>query len=328
MTPPSVIMHVRCHPDTGPEAFRTLLDVLGEVSPVVQPVPPGVALVQIGGVLRLHRTDPGALAHRARVRALLHGVDVRIGVADTVATAATASAHAGPSGVLWLPDERAVHDFLAPLDIAALYGVGAKTAETLRAYGLYTIGALAAQPEDAVGRLIGKQGRVLRQRARGIDPRAVVARRLPESATVSHAFDRDMLDPVLLRGALLGLVASLAERTRGRDQVTRALTLSVRFADGSRTERTRRLPAPSNHTDDLRTVLWQIWDAMAYQRARIRALTLTAEELAPAGAGPGTQLSLDPTREARHQVEPVLDAINAKFGRSLVRPAGAYLQAG
>ncbi|MFE5302160.1 hypothetical protein [Streptomyces sp. NPDC056632] len=251
---------------------------------VVGPVLPPAGDPFVEEVLQLHRADSGTLAHRARVRALLHGIDVHIGVADTIATAATASAHTGPSGVLWLPDERAVHDFLTPLDITALYGVGTETAETLRAYGLYTIGALAAQPEDVVGRLIGKQGRILRQRARGIDPRAVVARRLPEAATVSHTFDRDMLDPVLLRGALLGLVATLAERTRGRDQVTRTLTLSVRFADGSRREKTRRLPAPSNHTDDLRTTLWQIWDAMAYQRARIRTLTLTAEELAPAGA--------------------------------------------
>ncbi|MEV6332266.1 hypothetical protein [Streptomyces sp. NPDC051909] len=328
MTPPSVIMHVRCHPDTGPEAYRDLLDVLGEFSPVVQPVPPGAGLVQIGGVLRLHRTDPGTLAAQARVRALLHGIDVHIGVADTIATAATVSARTGPSGVLWLPDDRAVHAFLAPLDIGALYGVGTKTAEALRRYGLHTIGALAAQPEDVVCRLVGKYGRTLRQRARGIDPRPVVPRRLPAAATLSHAFGRDMLDPVLLRAALLDLVTELAEKIRGRDQIARALTLSVRLADGSRIERTRRLPAPSAHSDDLRTALWQIWDGLAFQRARVRGFVLTAEELAPTESGPGTQLSLDPEREARHRVEPVLDKINAKWGRILVRPAGAYRQAG
>ncbi|MFD7978778.1 hypothetical protein [Streptomyces sp. NPDC059071] len=328
MTPLSVIMHVRCHPDTGPEAYLELLDVLGEISPVVQPVPPGAALVQIGGVLRLHRTNPGNLAEQTWVRALLHGIDVHIGVADTITTAATASARTGPSGVLWLPDDRAVHAFLDGLDIDALYGVGAKTAETLRRYGIHTIGALAAQPEDVVCRLVGKHGRVLRQRAQGTDPRPVVPRRLPAAATISHAFGRDMLDPVLLRAALLDLVTELAERIRGRDQIAQALTLAVRFADGSRIERSRRLPAPSAHTDDLRTALWQIWDGLAFQRARVRGLVLTAEELAPAESGPGTQLSLDPAQEARHQVEPVLDQINAKFGRQLVRPAGAYRKAG
>ncbi|GAA3388795.1 hypothetical protein [Streptomyces roseoviridis] len=324
----SVILHVRCRPDVEPETHRALLALLEDVSPVVRPLPPAAALVQIGGTLRVHRADPGTLAQRTRVRALLQGIDVHIGVASTWATAATASARTGPSGVLWLPDERAEQRFLAPLDISALYGVGATTAETLRRYGLHTVGALAEQPEDVVCRLVGKQGRLLRDRARGIDRRTVTPGRLPAAATVSHAFERDVLDPVLLRAALLDLVATLAERLRAREQIARGLTLTVRLADGADVERTRRLPAPSAHTDDLRTALWRIWDAMAYQRARIRRLVLTAEDLAPAEEGPGTQLSLDPAREARHRVEPVLDAINARYGRPLVRPAGAYRKAG
>ncbi|MFJ6354831.1 hypothetical protein ACIQKB_35910 [Streptomyces sp. NPDC092046] len=324
MTAP-VIMHVRCGPDITPETYRRLLGLLGDLTPLVQPIPPAAALVEIGGVLRLHRTTPADLAQRARVRALLHGIGpVRIGVADTWATAATASAHTGPSGVRWLPDHRATTAFLDGLDIEALYGVGATTAQTLRRYGIYTIGALAAQSEDVVCRLVGKHGRTLRDRARNHDPRRVAPRRLPEAASLSHSFDRDMLDPVLLRAALLDLVVELAERIRGREQTARALTLSVRLAGGSRTERTRRLPARSAHTDDLRTTLWQIWDGFAFERARIRGLTLTADDLTPAATGPGTQLSMDPAREARHQVESVLDQINQKFGRTLVRPAGAY----
>ncbi|MER7625363.1 hypothetical protein [Streptomyces sp. NPDC126503] len=329
MTARSVIMHVRCRPDAGAETYHRLLKVLGAVSPVVRPLPPGAALVQAGGALRLHRTDAGAVAERVRVRALLYaGADVRIGVVDTWATAATASAHTGESGVLWLPDEHAVRQFLAPLGVEEPHGVGRRSAQELRRYGLHAIGAPAAQPESVVCRLLGRQGGVQLRGARGIDPRAVVARRLPEISSVSHGFDRDMLDPVLLRAALLDLVVSLAERLRARDQVAGGLSLSVRHAGGGTVEKTRRLPAASHHTDELRTVLWQIWDALAFQRARIRALTLTAEDLASADSGPGTQLSLDPAREARHRVEPVLDRINAKFGRAGVRSAGAYRRAG
>ncbi|MFJ9574856.1 hypothetical protein ACIRQF_00520 [Streptomyces sp. NPDC101191] len=337
MTPPNAIMHVRCRPDTGPETYRVLLDVLGEVSPVVPPVAPGGALVRAGAMPRPHRADPGPLASQDRVGVLLHGSQVRIGVAATVATAvsgATASTRTGPPGVLWLPDERAVCDFPAPFDIGDLYSVGTTTAATLRAYGLRAycltaIGALAATDESVVYRLVGRQGRVLRRRARGGDRRPVVARGMPVAATVSHVFDRDMLDPAALRAALLDLVASLAERVRGRDQVTRAVTLAVRVADGSRVERTRRLLAPSAHTDDLRTALWRIWDGIAHQRPRIRALTLTAGELAPADAGPGAQLSRDPAPGARHPVDPVAYAVNAQSGRAPWRdgrrPAGSKL---
>ncbi|MFF2306031.1 hypothetical protein ACFVVP_26435 [Streptomyces sp. NPDC058128] len=323
-----VIMHVRCRPDIEPEEYRTVLDLLADVTPLVQPIPPAAALAQIGGVLRLHEAPPDEIARRVRVRALLHGTDVRIGVADTWATAATASAHTGPGGVLHLPDERAVTAFLAPLPVDSLYGVGAAQAATLRRYGLHTIGALAAMPEDVVCRVVGgKAGRTLRQRARGIDPRAVVPLRRPESTSARHDFQRDMLDPVLIRAALLDLVAELAERLRAHGQIARGLTLSVRLADGARVERTRKLPTPSGHTEDLRTAVWRSWDALAFQRARVRRVTVTAEELTASEDGPGTQLSLDPEREARLRIEPVLDKLNARWGHTVVRPAGAYRHA-
>lgn len=323
-----VIMHVRCRPDIEPEEYRTVLDLLADVTPLIQPIPPAAALAQIGGVLRLHDATPDEIARRVRVRCLLHGADVRIGVADTWATAATASAHTGPGGVLHLPDERAVHAFLAPLPVDALYGVGAAQATTLRRYGLHTIGALAAMPEDVVCRVVGgKTGRTLRMRARGIDPRAVVPLRRPESTSIRHDFNRDMLDRVLIRAALLDLVAELAKELRGRGQIARALTLSVRLADGSHVERTRKLPTPSAHTEDLRTTAWKTWDALAFQRARVRRLTVTAEELTAAEDGPGTQLSLDPEREARLRIEPVLDKLNSRWGHTVVRAAGAYRHA-
>ncbi|MFE6813563.1 hypothetical protein [Streptomyces sp. NPDC057675] len=161
--------------------------------------------------------------------------------------------------------------FLAPLPVDALYGVGAAQAATLRRYGLHTIGALAAMPEDVVCRVVGgKTGRTLRQRARGIDPRAVVPLRRPESTSARHDFQRDMLDPVLIRAALLDLVAELAERLRARGQIACGLTLSVRLADSARVERTRKLPTPSGHTEDLRTAVWRSWDALRTARLDAR----------------------------------------------------------
>ncbi|MEV7376472.1 hypothetical protein AB0O51_37005 [Streptomyces sp. NPDC090301] len=84
-------------------------------------------------------------------------------------------------------------------------------------------------------------------------PRAVVPLRRPESTSARHDFERDMLDPVLIRAALLDLAAELAERQCGRGQIAHALTLSVRLAGGSRVERTRKLPTPSGHTEGLRS---------------------------------------------------------------------------
>lgn len=67
--------------------------------------------------------------------------------------------------------------------------------------------------------------------------------------------------------------------------------------------------------------------SVAFQWARIRRITLTAEDLRPAGEGPGTQISLDPAREDRLTLEPVIDRLNSRWGHTVVRPAGAYRRA-
>ncbi|MFF8381568.1 hypothetical protein ACF07V_36325 [Streptomyces sp. NPDC015661] len=69
--------------------------------------------------------------------------------------------------------------------------------------------------------------------------------------------------------ALPDLVAELGERLRGPGQITRAVTLSVQLADGSTIPRTRKLPEPAAHTEDLRTAAWQSWDGLAFQQPRV-----------------------------------------------------------
>ncbi|MEU7696694.1 hypothetical protein [Streptomyces sp. NPDC039028] len=329
MTSTSAIWHVRCRPDTSPEDHRHVLDLLTGFTPQVQPLPPLAALAQVRGSLRLFAVDAGELAARFRVQALVQtGIDTHIGVADTWATAATASARVGRSGVLHLPDHRAVEHFLAPLPIQALHGIGPAQAAQLQRYGLHTVGALAAMDEAVVCRILGgRAGRTLRARARGIDPRTVAVQKMPESTSESFAFDRDVYDPALVRAALLDLAVTLGDRIRGRGQVAGGLTLTVRLAGGGTTERTRRLPQASAHTEDLRTGTLRLLDAMAFQRARIRRLTLTAEDLRPADDGPGTQLSLDHAREARLRLEPVIDKLNARYGHRVAGPAAAYRRA-
>ncbi|MEV7568705.1 DinB/UmuC family translesion DNA polymerase [Streptomyces tanashiensis] len=167
----------------------------------------------------------------------------------------------------------------------------------------------------------------VRDRARGIDPRAITARRMPESTSTFHTFDRNAYDPSLVRAALLDLTATPGRRIRGRDQIARTISLTVRLSDDSTVERTRALAQPSAHTDDPPVTVFRILDSLALQRARIRRLVTTAEILRPAEEGPGTQISLDTARESRLCLEPVLDRINARYGRRLAGPAGAYRHA-
>ncbi|MGW5330274.1 DNA polymerase Y family protein [Streptomyces sp. NPDC004014] len=318
----ATVMHVRC-PDRLPEeTYRRVLELLAELSPVVQALPPTCALVELKGALRYHGTDAAHLGEILRVRAISRlGVDLRIGVGPTITVAATASAQVtGPGGVLAVAGRQAA-EWLGPLPVEALHGIGPRQAAALRDYGIHSVGLLAAVSPGTVQRLLGRtDGRLAADRARGIDPRPVVPRTLPASASVRHTFERHTLDGASVRSALLDLVVRLGLLLRHRGQAARALSLTLRFAGGTTWERTRRLPEPSHHDEDLRTLAYQLMDAAGLQRARLTGLTLRAEDLIDADRV-ARQITLDETRESRLAAELVLDRIRDKFGPDAVGPA-------
>jgi len=317
------VLHVRCPVGTGEDAYRQVLAVLEDLTPVVQAVPPAAAVADVAGAVRYFALTPYGLALRIRLRvAALIGVRVQIGAAGTWSLAAMASAHTGPDGIVLVPDHpEAVTGFLQPLPVGALYGVGPRQAASLTRYGLHTVGALAAAPVATVQRILGaRAGRILHERARGIDPRTVVPTGLPSHVTEQRLLDYDTLDPDLLRTELLDAAVAAGDRLRRRHQVAHSVTLGVAFSDGSRIERTRTLREPTAHTADLRTVAFAVFDSLGLQRARVRGLTLRTEHLT-AAAGAPQQITLDRGREDRLLLEPVVDRLNERFGGHAVVPA-------
>ncbi|GAA1110516.1 DNA polymerase Y family protein [Streptomyces javensis] len=316
------VLHLRVPPGTAEHAYRAVLTVLERISPVVQAIPPGAALVDVAGVLRLYRRTPLELAHIVRVRALAHtGVDVHLGVAPNWALAATASARPLRDGIrLVLDDPVAIASFLHPLPIDALHGVGPRQAETLRGLGVHTIGALASIPTVTAQRILGgRAGRALQQRARGKDPRRVTPTALPRSTTEVRHFDYDELDGPRVRAAILDAVVTISARLRERQQAAASLQLQLRMADGSLLARARKLTATA-HSADLRDHAYRIIDAMGLQRARIRAVTVRADQLVDADRV-AEQISLDRTEENVRRIETAIDRANRRFGAGAVRPA-------
>ncbi|MFE2526372.1 hypothetical protein ACFXEL_19245 [Streptomyces sp. NPDC059382] len=323
----SAILHVRCAPTLTGEGYREVLELLREFSPLVQALPPRAALVQARGAQRYFGIEAARIAEVVRLRAVARlGTDVRIGVAATWALAAMASARIpGPGGILAVPDDPdAVTGFLGPLPVEALYGLGSRQAEALRGYGLHTVEALTRVPPGVVERILGKRaGRLVAERARGIDPRPVTPRDLPSSAAVRSGFTREELDGPHARATLLALVVRLGALLRGRRQAARSLSLTLRFAGGTRWEKTRRLTEPSAHDEDLRTAAYRLMDAAGLQRARLTGMVLRAEDLTGAERV-ARQISLDPVRESRLTVEAAVDRANARFGAGTVRPAATF----
>ncbi|RKN65634.1 hypothetical protein D7231_25505 [Streptomyces klenkii] len=320
-----VHFHAGAGAPLGEETYDGLLGLLAEVSPVVQAVPPDAALVEVRGATRYFGQDPAGLAALVRVRALArYGADCTVGIAGNPMLARMAAQDGPPGAVRTLPgDPAAVSAFLAGKPAAALYGVGPATARTLATYGLGTVGRIAAAPLSALQRILGPvAGRQLYERARGIDPTPVTPGARARSTAAEHRFERDELDADRRRRALLALADGLGGRLRESGQVARGLTLTVRYADGSATTRSRTFAEPTAHTPELTATAYALHDALGLQRARVRAVALRAEGLGDAGSA-AHQLSFDPADEKARRIEAAVDRARARFGPGAVGPAAA-----
>ncbi|WP_330340924.1 DNA polymerase Y family protein [Streptomyces sp. NBC_00557] len=307
-------------PPAQEAALPGLLGLLEEFTPVVEALPPDGALADLRGAERYFGRSAVELASVIRVRALARfGVDCVIGAGPGPMLARVALGDARP-GVTCAVPEDAVAEFLADKPVAALPGVGAATARTLSEYGLDTLGLVAAAPLSTLQRLIGaKAGRELREKASGVDRGRVVPNAVSRSLATERAFDLDELNPDLHRRALLSAAEELGARLRAVRKICRTLTLTVRYADRSSTTRSRTLKEPTAHSAALTRAAYGMYEALGLQRARVRALVLRAEGLAPADQA-SYQLTFDPVDEKVRRVEEVADRARAKFGPRAVMP--------
>ncbi len=192
-----------------------------------------------------------------RARAVAEGVQAAVrgatslscslGVAASKVVAKIASDRRKPGGLCVVPAGRE-QAFLAPFDVRRLPGVGPRSEERLRGAGVDTIGALASLSDERLKQVLpGKVGGLLRDRARGIDPRRLELTSETVSISTEETFDRDIADPQQLRDEVRRMAAQVAERLEKGSQTARTVTTKVRYPDFSIRSRSTTLPVA---TDD------------------------------------------------------------------------------
>ncbi|MFH8749784.1 DNA polymerase thumb domain-containing protein [Streptomyces rimosus] len=310
----------------GEETYGHLLRLLGQFTPVIEALPPDAALADVRGALRYFERDAAGIAELIRLRALAwYGVRCTIGIAGNPLLARMAAQGAAPGEVRRVHGD-AVADFLDRKPAAALHGVGPATARALCAYGLDSVGRIAAAPPATLQRILGaKTGRAVHDKARGIDPSPVTPNAAARSIGAEHRFAHDELDPDRRRRALLSLADDLGARLRGSGRAARALTLTVRYADRSTTTRTRRLSEPTAHGPALTDAAYALHAALGLQRARVRSVALRAEDLCRAELAT-RQLTFDPAEDKARRIEAAVDRARARFGEAAARPAAKLAQ--
>jgi DNA polymerase IV len=183
-----------------------------------------------------------------------------MGVATSKVVAKIASDRRKPGGLTVVPPGREA-SFLAPFDVRRLPGIGPRSEARLRAAGLETIGALAGLTDAELRQLLpGKVGVLLRDRARGIDPRPLETSSERISISTEETFERDIGDRDQLKDELRRMATSLAEHLRKKGETARTVTTKVRYPDFAIRSRSTSLPVGTDEPERIGEVACQLLD--------------------------------------------------------------------
>ena len=293
------------------EASKAVFELFAETAPVVEGISIDEAFLDVRGLERIRGTPSEIAAWlRREVRDQI-GLPITVGVARTKFLAKVASAVAKPDGLLVVPLGGEL-DFLHPLAVERLWGVGRVTAVKLHARGIRTVGQIARLEEAALVSILGRaSGRHLHALARGHDPRPVQPRRRRGSIGAQRALGRRRRPPGEVAASLIALVDRTARRLRTAHRVCRTVVLRLRFDDYTRATRSQTLSEPTAHTPTLLATANGLLRASQplIERRGLTLIGVTLANLADEGA---VQLTL-PLDRARN-LDAALDGIRDRFG--------------
>jgi DNA polymerase IV len=302
------------------EVSRSVMALFRSITPLVEPLSMDEAFLDVSGAGR-RLGDPAEIGEHIRARVFdEQGITCSVGVAATKFVAKLGSTAAKPDGMVVVRPEETI-DFLHPLPVGALWGVGPKTEETLLRLGLRTVGDLAHVPSRTLERAVGPAaGAHLHALAWGRDARRVVPDEPERSTGAEETFGTDVDDPVVIRRELLRLAERTAGRLRSAGHLARTVTIKVRFADFATITRSRTLDVPTDVGQELYDTARALFDALGLDRARIRLVGVRAERLVDAGTV-ARQLQLGAREHGRRDAELAADRAARRFGAGAVRPA-------
>ncbi|QXJ26098.1 DNA polymerase IV [Actinomadura graeca] len=296
-------------------ASRAVFAVFRATTPLVEGLSIDEAFLDVDGLRRAPARVAAALRREVAEEV---GLPITVGVARTKFLAKVASGVAKPDGLLVVPPDGEL-DFLRPLPVRRLWGVGPATAAKLARYGVTTVGGVADMPEATLTALLGPgAGRHLHALARNRDPRPVRTGVRRRSMGAQRALGRRERTPGELDVIVVGLADRLGGRLRKARRVCRTVTLRLRFGDFARATRSRTLSQATADTAVILTALRGLLAAAAPMIAE-RGLTLVGVSLGDLHDDRAVQLAL-PFDQGR-AVDRAVDGVRDRFGSSAITRA-------
>jgi DNA polymerase-4 len=302
------------------DASKAVFEIFDDTTPLVEGLSPDEAFLDARGMRRISGSPLEiATRLRARVREQV-GLPITVGIARTKFLAKVASGVAKPDGLLLVPPDAEL-EFLHPLPVERLWGVGRVTAAKLHARGITTVRQVAELGETALVSMLGRgSGHHLHALAHNRDPRRVRTgqRRRSIGSQRALGWRPGGKTPPELDTTLVAIVDRLGRRLRAARRVCRTVMLRLRFEDSSRATRSYTLNEATAHTQTILVTARELLaDAMPLiDRQGITLLGLTLGNLVNDDA---VQLALPLDR--RRAIDSTIDDVRDRFGTAAITRA-------
>lgn len=291
---------------------REIRELMGRLTPVVEPVSIDEAFLDLSGTQRVHKNPPAALLAQLQKQIKSEiGITVSVGLSCNKFLAKTASDLDKPNGfsVIGATEAKSV---LSGMPVGAIWGVGAIMAKRLYADGFRTIGDLQKADAASLARQYGEIGLRLSDLSHGRDPRRVTPQRETKSVSSETTFNSDIRSIKELEDILWRLSERTSSRMKERNFAGRVVTLKLKTSDFKTITRRATLPHPSNLArtafEVARTMLAEASDGRSFRLIGVGYSDLSSDR-------PAAQAEMFGDIEERlKREESAIDAIRRKFG--------------
>jgi DNA polymerase IV len=306
--------------DAYVEASRDLFSVFEQTAPIVEGMSMEEAFLDVRGLERISGSPP-VIAERLRqdVRERV-GLPISVGVARTKVLSKMASGAAKPDGLLVIrPGDEA--EFLHPLPVERIWGVGRATAERLHAAGVDTVGDIARTPETSLVAIVGGHaGRRLLAIATNHHYRPVRSGRRRRSYGAQRALGLRRYRRGEVEPSLDALVDRVTRRMRTAHRVGRTVILRMRFGDYSRATRSATLTRATSESRPIKLAARGLLEATrdVIDRRGLTMVGVTVTNVEPDGSGVQLRLPVDRPLEA---LDAALDELRERYGSAAITRA-------
>lgn len=316
LCPDAIVVSPRMHAYT--EASKAVFEIFHDTTPLVEGISVDEAFLDVGGLRRIAGT-PVEIATRLRARVKAEvGLNITVGVARTKFLAKVASGVGKPDGLLAVPPDGEL-EFLHPLHVQRLWGVGKVTAEKLERVGVFTVGDVAAMTEEQLVSIAGvAAGHKLHSLAHNVDRRRVTTGKRRSTMGSQRAMGRRRKTHSEIDAELRGIVDRVTRRLRSADRVGRTVVVRFRFDDYSRATRSHTLTEATADTapimDSAVRTLADMWPTIERQ-----GLTLIGLSIANLSNADAVQMTL-PFADLS-ALDKAVDHVRDKFGTNSISRA-------